>query len=77
MRIVDTLGVGTTGPVDNGKANRGSTTAEIWTNQSSAIREVGGLPILAHVAHNAATLLLWKRSRKGVTERDPHEPEGS
>ena len=39
----------------------------------------GGLlaPILAHVAHNAATLLLWKRSRKGVRERDPHEPEGS
>jgi uncharacterized protein len=28
----------------------------------------GGLlaPILAHAAHNAATLLLWKRSRKGV-----------
>jgi CAAX protease family protein len=34
----------------------------------------GGLlaPILAHAAHNAATLLLWKRSRKGVRERDPH-----
>ena len=28
----------------------------------------GGLlaPILAHAAHNAATLLLWNRSRKGV-----------
>ena len=28
----------------------------------------GGLlaPMLAHAAHNAATLLLWKRSRKGV-----------
>jgi uncharacterized protein len=39
----------------------------------------GGLlaPILAHAAHNAATLLLWKRSRKGVRERDPHEPAGS
>jgi uncharacterized protein len=45
----------------------------------------GGLlaPILAHAAHNAATLLLWKRSRKGARERDPHgraapyqEPEG-
>ena len=36
----------------------------------------GGLlaPILAHAAHNAATLLLWKRSRKGVGERDPREP---
>ena len=34
-----------------------------------ALYEVtGGLlaPILAHTAHNAATLLLWKRSRKGV-----------
>jgi hypothetical protein len=48
VRIVDTLGVGITGPVDEGKANRGTTTAEIWTNQSLAIREVGGLPILAH-----------------------------
>jgi membrane protease YdiL (CAAX protease family) len=39
----------------------------------------GGLlaPILAHTAHNAATLLLWKRSRKGVRERDPREPAGS
>jgi membrane protease YdiL (CAAX protease family) len=39
----------------------------------------GGLlaPILAHAAHNAATLLLWKRSRKGVRERDPREPAGS
>jgi uncharacterized protein len=39
----------------------------------------GGLlaPILAHAAHNAATLLLWKRSRKGVRERDPHERAGS
>ena len=38
----------------------------------------GGLlaPILAHASHNAATLLLWKRSRKGVRECDPHEPEG-
>ena len=38
----------------------------------------GGLiaPILAHAAHNAATLLLWKRSRKGVGERDPREPAG-
>jgi uncharacterized protein len=34
-------------------------------------------PILAHAAHNAATLLLWKRSRKGVRERDPREPAGS
>lgn len=35
----------------------------------------GGLlaPILAHSAHNAATLLLWKRSR----ERDPREPAGT
>jgi membrane protease YdiL (CAAX protease family) len=34
-----------------------------------ALYEVtGGLlaPILAHSAHNAATLLLWKRSRKGL-----------
>ena len=34
----------------------------------------GGLlaPILAHSAHNAATLLLWRRSRKGVgEERSP------
>ena len=40
-----------------------------------ALYEVsGGLlaPILAHAAHNAATLLLWKRSRKGVREDDPH-----
>jgi membrane protease YdiL (CAAX protease family) len=39
----------------------------------------GGLlaSILAHTAHNAATLLLWKRSRKGVRERDPREPAGS
>jgi membrane protease YdiL (CAAX protease family) len=38
----------------------------------------GGLlaPILAHAAHNAATLLLWKRSRKGVRQRDPHERAG-
>jgi membrane protease YdiL (CAAX protease family) len=39
-----------------------------------ALYEVtGGLlaPILAHAAHNAATLLLWKRSRKGVREDDP------
>jgi uncharacterized protein len=38
----------------------------------------GGLlaPILAHAVHNAATLLLWKRSRKGVREHDPHEPAG-
>jgi membrane protease YdiL (CAAX protease family) len=38
----------------------------------------GGLlaPILAHTAHNAATLLLWKRSRKGVREHDPHEHAG-
>ena len=38
----------------------------------------GGLlaPILAHAAHNAATLLLWKRSRKGVRQRDPHERTG-
>ena len=38
-----------------------------------ALYEVsGGLlaPILAHAAHNAATLLLWKRSRKG-REDDP------
>jgi len=28
----------------------------------------GGLlaPVIAHAAHNAATLLLWKRSRKGI-----------
>jgi len=33
----------------------------------------GGLlaPILAHAAHNAVTLLLWKRSRKSVREDDP------
>jgi hypothetical protein len=33
----------------------------------------GGLlaPILAHAAHNAATLLLWKRSRKGRSAGDP------
>ena len=33
----------------------------------------GGLlaPILAHVAHNAATLLLWKRARKGMRVGDP------
>ncbi len=33
----------------------------------------GGLlaPILAHAAHNAATLLLWKLSRKGIREGDP------
>ena len=39
----------------------------------------GGLlaPIVAHAGHNAATLLLWKRSRRGVRERDPHEPAGS
>lgn len=38
----------------------------------------GGLlaPILAHAAHNAATLLLWKRSRKGMREDDPHEQAG-
>jgi membrane protease YdiL (CAAX protease family) len=36
-----------------------------------ALYEVtGGLlaPILAHSAHNAATLLLWRRSRKGLGE---------
>jgi uncharacterized protein len=39
----------------------------------------GGLlaPILAHAAHNAATLLLWKRSRKDVRGRDPREHAGS
>jgi membrane protease YdiL (CAAX protease family) len=40
----------------------------------------GGLlaPILAHATHNAATLLLWKRSRKGVRgARDPRERAGS
>lgn len=33
----------------------------------------GGLlaPILAHAGHNAATLLLWKRSRKATTADDP------
>ena len=33
----------------------------------------GGLlaPILAHAVHNAATLLLWKRSRKGRSAGDP------
>jgi uncharacterized protein len=33
----------------------------------------GGLlaPILAHAAHNGATLLLWKRSRKGEVAGDP------
>jgi membrane protease YdiL (CAAX protease family) len=38
----------------------------------------GGLlaPILAHAAHNAATLLLWKRSRKGMREGDPRERAG-
>ena len=39
-----------------------------------ALYEVtGGLlaPVLAHTAHNAATLLLWKRSRKGLREDDP------
>jgi membrane protease YdiL (CAAX protease family) len=40
----------------------------------------GGLlaPMLAHAAHNAATLLLWKRSRKGERGvRDPREGTGS
>ena len=39
----------------------------------------GGLlaPILAHAAHNAATLLLWKRSREGERVRDPREPAGT
>jgi len=40
-----------------------------------ALYEVaGGLlaPILAHSGHNAATLLLWKRSRKGL--EDPGSP---
>lgn len=38
----------------------------------------GGLlaPILAHAAHNAATLLLWRRSRKGRREGDPRERAG-
>jgi uncharacterized protein len=39
-----------------------------------ALYEVtGGLlaPIIAHAAHNAATLLLWKRSRKGLRGDDP------
>ncbi len=39
-----------------------------------ALYEVtGGLlaPILAHAAHNAATLLLWKRSRKSFRGDDP------
>lgn len=33
----------------------------------------GGLlaPILAHAGHNAATLLIWKRSRKGRSAGDP------
>jgi membrane protease YdiL (CAAX protease family) len=33
----------------------------------------GGLlaPILAHTGHNAATLLIWKRSRKGSSAGDP------
>lgn len=33
----------------------------------------GGLlaPILAHTGHNAATLLIWKRSRKGRSAGDP------
>ena len=32
----------------------------------------GGLlaPVIAHATHNAATFLLWKRSRKKVVERD-------
>ena len=32
----------------------------------------GGLlaPVIAHIAHNAATFLLWKRAR----EKNPHEP---
>jgi hypothetical protein len=69
VRIVDTLGVGTTGPVDNGRANRGTTTAEIWTNQSDAIRAVGGLPILAHPN------LTWAGTGKDLAEADPkHNP---
>ena len=34
----------------------------------------GGLlaPILAHTAHNAATLLLWKRSREGLRKAGGH-----
>lgn len=32
----------------------------------------GGLlaPVIAHATHNAATFLLWKRSRKKAVERD-------
>jgi len=68
-RIVDTLGIGTTAPVDNAKANRGTTTAEIWTNQSDAIRAVGGLPILAHPN------LTWAATGKDIAEADPnHNP---
>ena len=39
-----------------------------------AIFEVsGGLlaPVVAHAGHNAVTLLLWKRSRKGKEKTDP------
>ena len=33
----------------------------------------GGLlaPVVAHATHNAATFLLWKRSRKSATNEDP------
>ena len=69
VRIVDTLGVGITGPVDEAKANRGTTTAEIWTNQSAAIRAVGGLPILAHPN------LTWAATAKDIADADPkHDP---
>ena len=39
----------------------------------SLYEATGGLlaPILAHAAHNAATLLLWRRSRKVVSAHDP------
>lgn len=65
VRIIDSLGVGISGPVDLGKANRGSSTAEVWTNQAKAIRDVGGLPIAAHPN------LTWVATGKDIAESDP------
>jgi hypothetical protein len=47
--IYDSLGLGTTGPVDNAKANQGRNVREVWTNQAHAIQAVNGLAVAAHM----------------------------
>jgi hypothetical protein len=54
VRIVDTLGVGVTKPLDLKPATNGESSLRIYNDQAKAIREAGGLPILAHMTMTRA-----------------------